>query len=165
MRQWLALGLVLPLLGCGDDGGPAVDFGGEELGPDRHAIVSEDGGAKTGLTDRYVYFGLSDATVEKARSEMRAGLRSDTGQEGSPGFVGGLVERTVGRALRFRAKLPVEEIEDIHWEDGRMRIDFVDPGELGPNFRVNDEPVTDAFAEEDVRAFAEALHRLKAERR
>lgn len=162
MKPRLALALMLPLAGCwgGDD--PNVDFGGEDLGDDRHAILSEDGKVKMGLTDEYVYFGLSEAAVEEARSEMR----SEAEEEGVAGFLGGMLERTVGKALGFRATLSVDEIEDIRWEDGRMRIEFVDPDrDLGNTFRVDDEPVTDVFPEEDVRELSEAFRRLKAERR
>lgn len=154
----LALLAVLP--GCGDSNGASMDLGGEELGPDRHAMVGRDGEVKMGLTDEYVYFSLSDETVEEARAEMRREAEED----GAGGFVGGVLEKTVGRALGFRSRLPVSEIEDIRWEDGRMRIVFTEPDRsFGDNFSIEDRPVTESFAEEDVREFAEAFHRVKAQ--
>lgn len=158
MRRAMLLTLALPFLGCGDPGAD-VDFGGEELGPDRHAIMTDDEGVKMGLTDRYVYFALADSVVEEARAEMR----QEVGDEGAEGFFGGLVEKTVGKALGFRAKIPVDEIRDIRWEDGRMRIDFVDAErQFGDNFKVDDRPMDEAFREEDVRAMGEAFRELKA---
>lgn len=158
MRSRFALLLLVPLLGCGDSGNE-MDFGGEEIGPDRHAMLSEEGDVKMGLTDRYVYLALSDSIVADARSEMRG----DT-SEGKGGLFGQVLEGTVGKALSFRAKLLVSEIEDVRWEDDRMRVVFTDPDRtLGENFQVDDRPIDEAFAEDDVREFGEALRRVKAE--
>lgn len=163
MGQRLTAIVLVPLLaglaGCGDQPDADMDLGGQDLGPERYSIVSEEGDVKMGLTDRFVYFSLSDSTM----TEIRAEMRSKSEGEGASGFVGGLVERTVGKALGFRARIPLEEIRDIRWEDGAMRMEFTDPGRsLGDNFVFNDRRVTDAFAEEDVRRFAEELRRVKA---
>jgi hypothetical protein len=159
MRRTWVLALLVPVLAaCGDRPDADLDFGGEDLGPDQYAIRSEDGDVKLGLTEQYVYFGLSEEALEEARAEMR----EDADKEGVEGFVGGLLERTVGKALGFRAKYLVSEIEDIRWEDGALRIVFTDPDRrIDSGFRVNDEPVTEAFGEADVRAFAEEFREVK----
>lgn len=156
MRGLLTMALVAALVGC-DTGDVDMDFGDEDLGPDVHSMVSTEGEVKMGLTDRYVYFGLSEEAVEEARSEMR----QETDKEGLEGLLGGVVEKTVGKALGFRAKYPVTAIEDIRWEDGEMVIDFADPDRRLGDFEVSDQPVTEAFAEDDVREFAEAFRRVK----
>lgn len=51
-----------------------MDLGGDDIAADRYAILSDEGGVKLGLTDRYVYFALSDSTMAEARSEMRIEL-------------------------------------------------------------------------------------------
>lgn len=159
MRYLGTLALLAVLPSCGDSESPGMDFGGDEIGPDRHSIVGEDGEVKMGLTDEYVYFSLSDETLEEARSEMRR----DADEEGASGFVGGVLEKTVGRALGFRARLPVSEIDEIRWEDGRMRIVFTDSDRsFGDNLSIEDRPVTESFTEEDVRAFAAAFRQVKA---
>lgn len=165
MRRLLRVSLLVPVLmtlpGCGDQQDPQVDFGGDELGPDRHAMTSRDGDVKMGLTDDFVYFTLSDSVVAEARSDMQA----DAEEEGAQGFFGSLVEKTVGKALGFRARLSVDEVADIRWEGGEMRIDFEDPDRrLSNHFEVNDRPVSEAFLEDDVRAFSEAFRRVKSER-
>lgn len=158
VRRWGILALLAVLPACGDSNEATMDLGGDDIGPDRHAIVGRDGDVKMGLTDEYVYFGLSDETLEKARAEMRREAEGD----GAGGFLGGILEKTVGKALGFRARFPVSEIEDIRWEDGRMRIVFTDPDRsFGDDFSIEDRPVTESFAEEDVREFAAAFHRVK----
>ncbi len=159
MRSWVALLVLVPLMGCGDRDQPDMDFGGEELGPDRHAMLSEHGDVKMGLSDRYVYLMLSDSVVSEARAEMRG----DSAREGVGGMVSGVLEKAVGKALGFRAKLAIDDIEDIRWEDGAMRIVFTDP-DRSIDFDIDDRPVEESFAEEDVREFGEAFRALKASR-
>lgn len=157
----VAVPLLAGLAGCGDRPDAQMDLGDEDLGPDRYTMVSDEGDVKMGLTDEFVYFALSDSTT----AEVRAELRSKSEEEGASGFFGGLLERTVGKMVGFRARVPVAEIRDIRWEDGEMRVEFTDPDRrLGDNFEFNDRPVTDAFAEEDVRRFAEEFRRVKASR-
>jgi hypothetical protein len=122
-------------------------------------MLSEHGEVKMGLTDRYVYLALSDSVVSDARAEMRSGAD----REGIGGIVGGVVEKTVGKALGFRARLSIDDIEDIRWEDGGMRIVFTD-ADRTIDFDIDDRPVEEAFTEEDVREFAEAFRALKADR-
>lgn len=156
MRGLLTMALLAALVGC-DQGDADMDFGDEDLGPDVHSMASTEGEVKMGLTEEFVYFALSEEAVEEARAEMR----QETDKEGLEGLIGGVVEKTVGKALAFRAKYPVEAIEDIRWEGGSMVIDFTDRDRRLGDFEVSDQPVTEAFAEEDVREFAEAFRRVK----
>jgi hypothetical protein len=144
---------------CGGDR-PDVDLGGKDVGPDLFAIVSTNGTVRMVLTDDFVYLALADNTV----AEVRDDLRTAAGQEGAAGFISGFVERAVGKALGFRALFPLDEIEDVRWEDGEMRVVFTTRRRnLNDLFRTDDEPVTRAFAEEDVRSFGEELRALKRE--
>ena len=162
MRSLLAIAMAAVLAGCGDpDAG--VDFSGEDLGPDVHSVLSEDRVVKLGLTRDWVYFELSDSV----RAEAQAELDADANAEGVKGFFGGIMRSVVGKALGFRARYAVSEIRDIRWEDGRMQIEFEDPGRrIDENLQIGEEgePVTEQFAEEDVRAFAEVFRGVKAER-
>lgn len=155
MRSLIALTLALALVGC--DRGTDVDFGGETMGPDLHAIVSEDGSVKMGLTREFVYFALSDS----ARAKAQADLEEDAEQS----FLGGIMRGLVGKALDFRAKYAVSTIQDIRWEDGRMRVVFTDPDRrLDEGLRIGeDQSVDEAFTEDAVQAFSEAFRAVKAE--
>lgn len=158
MRSLMVVALAV-LVACGDPGG-GVDFSGDEMGPDVHAIVSEDGNVKMGLTGEWVYFALSDSM----RAEARAELDEDAEAGGLKGFFGGIMRGLLGKALGFRARYAVSEIRDIRWEDGRMRIVFTDPEQrVDENLTVGDDEqsLTEAFAEEDVKELAEAFRTMK----
>lgn len=160
MRRCLTLLLLAPLAACGDPGSD-LDFGGEDLGEDRFAVDSEDGAIRMGLTDDVVYFALSDSVRAVARAEME----DSTPRDGIAGSIAGAVRGGVNRALAFRAKYPVADIRDIHWRDGQMVFEFVDPDRtLSRSFKVDDRPIEDVFTEEDVLAFAREFRRLKRQR-
>lgn len=158
MRTLMVVVLAATVAACGDKA-DRVDFSGDDLGADIHTMATEDGALVMGLTREWVYFTLSDSVRAEARAEVAS--RTDSG--GVKGFFGGLMRSAVGKALSFRAKYPVSEIRDIRWEDGRMMVEFVDPDQrIEDNFQADDdEPVTEAFAEEDVRAFSDAFRALK----
>lgn len=160
MRSVMTLALVAVLVGCGDRDG-SVDFGGEEIGPDVHAILSADGDVKMGLTREWVYFALSDSVRARAESE----LNEDTDTAGAEGFFAGITRRLVGKALSFRAKYAVAEIREIRWEDRRMRLVFNDPDRrVDDNLQLGEgQSVTEAFSEEAVGEMADAFRELKAE--
>ena len=159
MRSVFTVVLALAVAGCGDsDGG--VDFSGGDLGPDLHSVESEDGAVRMGLTREWVYFTLSDSVRARAQAELDA----DAEAGGVEGFFGGIMRNVVGKALEFRAKYAVAEIRDIRWEDGRMQIVFEDPDRrIDENLQLGEEgePVTEQFAEDDVRAFAEVFRAVK----
>lgn len=158
MKRIPALLLLLPLAACGDSGRASVDFDGDESVDDLFVVHSQDGGVKMALTEEHVYFALGDSARAAAQVEMA----EDTGGGRVDRVVGGIVRGTVSRALSFRARYMVDEIRDIRWQDGEMVIEFVDPDRtLDARFRVDDRPVSDAFTERDVRAFAEAFRELK----
>lgn len=159
MRTVMVMALGLALVGCGDR--DQVDFSGEDLGVELHSILSQDGVVEMGLTREWVYFALSDSTRAEAQSE----IREDAEADGVRGFFGGLMQSLLGKALDFRAKFAVSEIEDIRWEDGRMRFVFEDPDRrIDENLQIGEDgDATEAFAEDQVRAFAEVFRAVKEE--
>ena len=153
MRGMMVVALAAAVVGCGDRG-TDVDFGGEDMGPDLHAVVSEDGGVKRGLTREYVYFALSDSARAEAETELD--------EDAEESFFGGIMRGILGKALGFRAKYEVASIRDIRWDD-RLVIEFNDPDRrIDDNVQLSeDRPVTEVFGEEAVRAFSEAFRAVK----
>lgn len=152
------LALAVALAAC--DAGAEVDFGGEDIGPDRFAILSDQGAVRMGLTDEFVYFALSDSVIAEASAEME---EDASGEEGIGASIAGMVRGSVERALRFRTKYPLAEIRDIRWEDGRMVVEFENGATgLGDNIHVDDRPLEESFAREDVEAFAAEFRKVRA---
>jgi hypothetical protein len=162
MRQRVAAALLLPLLaaaGCGDRGN--VDFGGRDVGADLYSVEGSDGTVRMALTTRYVYLAISDQTRDQVRGE----LSSAAEEEGGRGLIAGFMERAVGKAMQFRALYPVDEIEDIRWEDGDLYVEFVRGSKHRDGvLRMGDDPVDGAFDEQAVTGFSQAFHALKRER-
>lgn len=161
MRSRAAVAM-LPLLvvatACGDRSD--IDFGGRDIGADLFSVVSTDGAVRLALTHDYVYLTLADETRDEVRGDLRAGAD----QDGAGGRIASFVERTVGKALEFRALYPVDDVEDIYWRDGAMHIEFASGRKRDVTLNVGDQPVQDAFDEESVEAFSAALHALKRSR-
>lgn len=161
MRSLIVAVLAVAVVACGDRSNQ-VDFSADDIGPDVQAIVSRDGNLKLGLTRDLLYVTLSDSVRAEAREELESQARGG----GIKGFFARLATRAVGKALNFRATYPVAEIRDIRWEDGGLKVEFMDPDRnIEGHVRINDddESITEAFTEEDVLALSQAFHALKEE--
>jgi hypothetical protein len=155
-----ALLLVLPA--CDRDR-PDVDFGGRDLGPELFSVVSRDDAIKVSLTDDYLVFSLTEQVRESARADVARDMEGERGRAAQVAL--GVLGKTVDRALAFRARYALDEIEDIRWEDGEMRVVFTDRRrQLPESFQVEGEPVTRAFDEDAVLDLADEFHHLKRER-
>jgi hypothetical protein len=151
--------LLLAAVACDDR--PDVDFGGRDIGPELFSIVSTDGNVRLALTDAYVFVALAEETAEDVRSELGAARARD----GAAATAMALVERGVDKALKFRTLFPLDEVEDVRWEDGRMRMIFTDPRrKLDQGVRIGDQGLENAFDEASVDEFREALRVVKQER-
>jgi len=157
MGTLFLLPLAATLVACGGDRAD-MDFGGRDIGPDLFTVTSTDGNVRMALTDGFMYFALTEQVLDEVRGEMR----DVTEKEGAAGLIGGFVERTVGKALQARALYPLDEVEDVRWEDDAMQVVFTQRRRsIDDAFRVSDEPITTAFSEDAVRAFGEELRALK----
>jgi hypothetical protein len=152
--------LLVALAGCGGDRA-AVDFGGRDLGPDLFAITSTDDRVRMVLTDDYLYLSLT----EQAAEDIRRQVAEEAEAKGRAGLVDRFVERTVSAATGFRAAYPIDDIEDVRWEDGEMRIVLTrGRWDINEAFRMDDGPVTRMFDEASVLELGEELRALKRER-
>lgn len=165
--------LSLLALACGDDSGPRVDFDMDDdtlftgaeatlAEGDVFATLTENGAVKLGLTEERVYFEVSQAVRERVDSEIASGMEESDNRIARS--IGSAVRRGVAKALDIEIEFHVDEIRDVDYRDGELIFHFEDPEdeESLDNVKIDDEPLSRSFAEEDARAFVEAFRRVKA---
>ena len=160
-------------LACGDDSGPRVDLDMDDdtlftdaeptlAEGDVFATLTENGAVKLGLTEERVYFEVSQAVRERVDSEIATGMEESDSRIARS--IGSAVRRGVAKALDIEIELHVDEIRDVDYRDGELFFEFEDPedGDALENVKIDDEPLTRSFTEEDARAFVAAFRRVKS---
>ncbi|GAB5534404.1 MAG: hypothetical protein Rubg2KO_06530 [Rubricoccaceae bacterium] len=164
MRFLPLAGLAFLLAACSPDA-PAVEeetsaqtevtFDSQIAGAEVTSILTEGGEVRLGLTDEVLYFGLTDLVAK----EVEAGLEDAESEGGLGGFIAGAVSNAVTGALTTPVQIPLDNVQDIRYENGRLQVDF-DGEHSSVDLEIDDEPVDQQFDPEEARQFAEAFHEL-----
>lgn len=138
-----------------------VAFSDEALpGDEQLVITTREGDVDLGLTDEVLFFRLSPKKVDEIQDEIDAEV------EGTDGLGRSIAEAVTGvvtDALRHAVHFPIEDVEEVRYEDGRLDITFVGEDEM-PSIERDGEPIEEAFDPEDAERFAETFEALKAGR-
>ena len=118
-------------------------------------IVSEDGSIELGLTDAVLYGRLT----ERAADEVHDELARAEDEGGIGGFVAGAVSDAVSGAITTPIQFPLDDIEDVRYEDGRLQIVFADRSS-DLDLDVDGKDLDRQFSPDDARDFADAFHEL-----
>jgi hypothetical protein len=170
------LGAGLAACSVGGDDGTRVSFSPTDtaarplaLGEGDVAVTSTDNTVVLALVGDTVRMQLSDSLRRSVAAEVDSSITSETGA------LGGMIARTVGKtvagAMGFVVRIPVQEVENVRYEDGRIRFE----SEGNVKFSMGDRPNrTDGdgdekgsgarFSEQDGRRFVEAVKQRQAER-
>ena len=151
MTRFLILALALaPLAACSNNDdrddlargaevttADASDDDAEGYGePIRGEILARESDAEdyveVGVTDQVVFIGLTDA----AKKELRREIDREMPQDGLAGRIGRSVSGVVNNALATTGQIPLENVEDLRYENGRL---ILDAGSDNFNFQVNDD--------------------------
>jgi hypothetical protein len=129
-------------------------------------ITSRTGSVNLGLAGGRVYMQLSDSVRRQVRTQMATNPAAAPDTTAAGGALGAFIERTVKKtvqeALDQRLSRPLDEIEDVRYENGEIVFAYRGSGLVRfEQVRVNDEPVLRTFAPEDARRFVEAVRRAK----
>ena len=129
-------------------------------GKEQIVVTSTDGAVELGLTDRVVFFRLSDAK----RAEIEGGVADET--DGERGGLGGFITETVtdavGGMLGRAVQLPVEDVRVVHDGEGRLDIESAEGGAVG-SFGSGDDGAP-LFGPADAERFVETFERVRANR-
>ena len=130
------------------------------LGPDDVSITSRNGSFVMAVIGDTVRMQLSDSMRKSVSQTI------DTSAD-SKSALGAAITRSVGKvvsgAMGFVVRVPVEDIENLRYDNGRLRFDV-----RGAKVKV--EGTTDTsganaeFSEEDARRFIDAVERRKKEK-
>jgi hypothetical protein len=91
------------------------------LGEGDVAVTSTDGAVQLMLVGDTVRMQLSDSLRASVKAEVDSSLDHDAGAIGSA--IGGAVGKIVGGAMGFVVRLPVDEVENVRYEEGQIRFE------------------------------------------
>jgi len=133
----------------------------ETLGPGDMRIYNADSSVDVVLMGDKILAGLSSKTVAKIKSGLDESRSGDT--SGFGGMVSQIVKSSVAGAIGTHAVFPLADIKDIHYSDGKIRVQWSDGGdkELFSGTSVNHQKVSDSFNEADAKRFVEAVRARK----
>lgn len=171
MRRLLVPIALLILVACsGRDkkSGMDVSFGQaaaqtsaeEPLGPGDVRVTSTDGAVVLALVGDSVRFQLSDSLRNKVKQQIDSA--ADT--SGIAAMVTRSVSGIVSSAMGFVVRIPVQDIQDIRYEDGRIQFESKSGNsKFQMNGRGNGGDDHGKFSEADGRRFVDAVKRRQAE--
>ena len=171
------LGSALAACSVGGDDGTRVSFSPTDtaralaLGEGDVAVTSTDNTVVLALIGDTVRMQLSDSLRRSVAADVDSSITNETGA------LGGMIARTVGKtvagAMGFVVRIPVQEVENVRYEDGRIRFEsrgnvkfsMGDGNERSEgNDGGNDKGNGARFSEEDGRRFVEAVKQRQSQR-
>lgn len=136
-----------------------VRFEDEGLpGAEQIVITTREGDVDLGLTDAVLYVRLNPKKVDEIQAEIDQELE---GTDGLGRSIAEAVTGVVSDAMQHAVTFPIEDVEAVRYEDGRLEVDLVgedDAIDLGRD----GEPIGEAFAPDDAERFVEAFEAIKA---
>ena len=135
----------------------------DSLGPGDMRLYNTDSSLDVVLMGDKILAGLSTKTVAKVKGEINQSRAGDT--SGFGGMISQIVKTSVAGAIGTHAVFPLAEIRDIHYQDGKIRVQWTDGGDKdlfgGGNLNVDHKKVSDTFNEVDAKRFVEAVRARK----
>lgn len=143
-----------------DTDGIDIDFSGvrasaELTGNLVDAVTTEGGQLELGVTDEVLFTRLSETFRGEIQSEMEEETADETGLGGT---IARAVTGAVAEGLGTAISVPLADVRDVRYENGRIVIEMVD-GEPSPfeAAKTNDEPMLSQFSPEAGRRLADAF--------
>lgn len=133
----------------------------DSLGPGDMRIYNADSSVDVVLMGDKILAGLSPKTVAKVKSGLDESRSGDT--SGFGGMISQIVKSSVAGAIGTHAVFPLSDIQDIRYDNGKIRVKWTDGGnrELFNGTSVNHKKVSDSFDEAEAKRFVEAVRTRK----
>lgn len=119
------------------------------------AVTTEDGHIELGVTDAVLFSRLSESLRDEIQSEMDNETADETGLGGT---IARAVTGAVAEGLAVTVSVPLDQVRDVRYENGRVEIEMVD-GQPSPfeNAKTDDEPMLSRFTDAAGRRLADAF--------
>ena len=133
----------------------------ESLGPGDMRVYNADSSVDVVLMGDTILAGLSPKTIAKIKSGLDESRSGDT--SGLGGMISQIVKSSVAGAIGTHAVFPLSDIQDIRYDNGKIRVKWTDGGnrELFNGTSVNHQKVSDSFNEAEAKRFIDAVRARK----
>jgi len=123
------------------------------------AVSTRDGEIELGVTDSVLYTRLSPELQGRIQSEMADETQDESGLGGA---IARAVTGAVSQGLAMAVSVPLDEVRDVRYEDGRVVIEMEDGGESPFNgSRNDDQPMLEQFDREAGERLADAFDKAR----
>ena len=106
---------------------------------------------------------LSAATLKKAHADIDKDMDTTSDEFGGLGaFIKKTVKSTVGKALAYSVTVPISDVNDARYEDGRMEFDMRHKPRINfDNIKTDKRPLLESFSPDDSRRFVAAVRKAR----
>lgn len=123
------------------------------------AVSTRDGEIELGVTDSVLFTRLSPELQARIQSEMADETEDESGLGGA---IARAVTGAVSQGLAMAVSVPLDEVRDVRYEDGRVVIEMEDGGESPfDGSRNDDEPMLEQFDREAGERLAGAFDKAR----
>lgn len=161
-RLLIVLLALAPLAACsspdddsnhlGTEAEEAEGFGGPIRGDLLETATSDGDEIEVGVTSEVLFLRLTS----EARKEVAQDLDEEVPDEGLGGSIGRAVTGFVNDALASAIQIPLEDVEALHYEDGRLRFESDGTTVQIKEDQADGIPMAQADAERIIAAFERA---------
>lgn len=136
-----------------------VNLSSRPAGTRIQAVTTRNGELELGVTDSVLYSRLSPELQLRIESEMEDETADETGLGGA---IARAVTGAVSKGLQMAVSVPLDQVRDVRYEDGRVVIEMED-GDASPfeTSKTDDEPMLEQFDAEAGRQLADAFAKAK----
>lgn len=132
----------------------------EQLGPNDMVITTRDSAMEMGVIGDHIAMRLSAKSLAKVREE------TDTAKVEGSGFgasIEKVVKKSVAGALQKQVDIPLSDVRDVRYENGRLVFDWLSKPRIAPeNTKANGNDLLASFSAEDSQRFVAAVRAHKA---
>lgn len=132
----------------------------EKLGPNDMMMTTTDSTMQMGVIGDHITMRLAPKALDSIR------VATDTNKVEGSGFAASLektIKRSVATALQKQVEIPLADVRDVRYENGRIVFDWANKPAMAPdNTKTNGRDLLSSFSAQDSERFVAAVKAHKA---